>query len=319
MTLTEHAPEGCTHDAFFYDSDEGLLSGALPFLRAGLDRGETTVLVCSERKSALLTESLGEAPRLLCLSDEQVYRLPARTLSTYQDLLEVSASKDVRVRVLGEIPYLRPGTDRAEWLRYESVLNHLLAPYGTWVVCGHDTREVPADILADSELAHPSLFTADASASNPRYVAPEEFLHRQDCTAPHPLESTPPVLQVEDLRGVDELRTLRDGLRHALPTQGVLSDAVHGFVTAVTEVVTNALRHGRPPVTVRVWGSPHRSVCTVTDRGQGFDEPCTGYLPADGVDPLGGTAGLWVARNLCDRVGFSLDPEGFTVRLTARH
>ena len=38
---------------------------------------------------------------------------------------------------------------------------------------------------------------------------------------------------------------------------------------AVHEVVANGLRHGEPPVTVRVWFARGRVVCTVTDRGAG--------------------------------------------------
>ena len=49
---------------------------------------------------------------------------------------------------------------------------------------------------------------------------------------------------------------------------------------AVHEVASNGLRHGEPPVTVRVWLGPGRVVCTVTDRGHGFDDPFTGYLMA---------------------------------------
>jgi DcmR-like sensory protein len=45
---------GYVHHALFYDSTEALLTGAVPFLRAGLDGGEDVVLVCRERNNALL-------------------------------------------------------------------------------------------------------------------------------------------------------------------------------------------------------------------------------------------------------------------------
>jgi anti-sigma regulatory factor (Ser/Thr protein kinase) len=84
-------------------------------------------------------------------------------------------------------------------------------------------------------------------------------------------------------------------------------------------VATNGLRHGEPPVTVRAWVSPGRFVCTVTDRGAGFDDPFAGYVRGGGEDLPEGRLGLWLARQLCDEVTTSRTPEGFTARLVVHH
>ena len=77
--------------------------------------------------------------------------------------------------------------------------------------------------------------------------------------------------------------------------------------------MSNALRHGRPPVDVRLWTTPTRLVCAVTDRGNGFDDPLAGYVPYDDDHTR---AGLWLARRSCDSLDYVATPDGFTARLT---
>jgi hypothetical protein len=57
-------------------------------------------------------------------------------------------------------------------------------------------------------------------------------------------------------------------------------------------------------------------LCAVTDQGPGFDDPLAGYAPLDTRHLDRGGAGLWLARQCCDRLDMSTDPDGFTVRLS---
>jgi len=306
---------GCTHDAFVYDSDEMLLSGAVPFLQAGLDCDDTVVVVCSYRKNALLAAALGNDPRVRFLTQRSVYQRPPGALATYQELLERERRRPGRVRLVGEVPYPDGPQERDGWFRYEAVLNRMLTPYPAWVVCGYDTRELAPDVLVACELTHPSLFKESASTPNPLYQEPEEYL-RRPAPLPDPVQETSPALRVDDL---EDLRALRDGLRVCYDGRAADVPGARDLLTAVDEVPTNALRHGAPPVSVRLWTTPDRSVCTVTDRGEGFDDPVTGYLLSNASAPLSGGAGLWLARSLCDQVEFVREPAGFTVRLTVHH
>jgi anti-sigma regulatory factor (Ser/Thr protein kinase) len=81
-------------------------------------------------------------------------------------------------------------------------------------------------------------------------------------------------------------------------------------------MTTNALRHGRPPVDLRLWADADRLVCTVTDRGAGLQDPFIGYGPAHGDDLSLGGMGLWLARQLCDHVDITRTGDGVRVRLT---
>ena len=86
-------------------------------------------------------------------------------------------------------------------------------------------------------------------------------------------------------------------------------------------MVSNAVRHGRPPVGLRLWTAADRIVCTISDGGPGWDDPFAGYGPAHGDDLSRGGMGLWLARQLCDHVDISgghgaTGDAGVQVRLT---
>jgi len=58
-----------------------------------------------------------------------------------------------------------------------------------------------------------------------------------------------------------------------------------------------------------------RLLCQVRDSGSGLPDPLAGYQPPDRTVP-GAGMGLWSARQLCDMVTTTVEPEGFTVRLS---
>lgn len=78
----------------------------------------------------------------------------------------------------------------------------------------------------------------------------------------------------------------------------------------MSEIASNALMHGAGPVSVRGWITHQRLICTITDRGNGFDDPLAGFLPTpvNGL-PVHG-AGLWLTRNFSDSLDFSTTAEG---------
>jgi anti-sigma regulatory factor (Ser/Thr protein kinase) len=84
----------------------------------------------------------------------------------------------------------------------------------------------------------------------------------------------------------------------------------------VSEVVTNAIRHGRAPTTLQAWAASRHVVVTVHDTGPGPSDPFVGLLPAK-KDKAEGGFGLWIAHQLCHRVTLDSDDNGFTVRLVA--
>ncbi|CAN5896357.1 hypothetical protein BH20ACT6_BH20ACT6_18360 [soil metagenome] len=114
--------------------------------------------------------------------------------------------------------------------------------------------------------------------------------------------------------GLDDLAALRRAVYASALRTEVSAEAVDGFLVAVSEVATNALKHGTPPYCTVMWAATHSLACTVTDGGDGIHgEPTLRPLAADAIPDYG--MGLWAVHQLCDRVSYHQSEEGFTVRL----
>ncbi|WP_426503358.1 MEDS domain-containing protein [Dactylosporangium sp. McL0621] len=97
--------------------------------------------------------------------------------------------------------------------------------------------------------------------------------------------------------------------------QGCVGPAkLDDLTLAVSEIVANAHRYGRPPVRVRVWAADGRVVVTVDDAGPGPKDPFAGLLAAPSERSAG--FGLWITHQVCDHVSLQRTPDGFALRMT---
>jgi anti-sigma regulatory factor (Ser/Thr protein kinase) len=158
------------------------------------------------------------------------------------------------------------------------------------------------------------MVTADGWGPSPQFRSPAEYLRALPVPI-EPLEATPPRLTALD---VTDFIALRHAVAAELGAVDGSRDAIDDYLLAVDEMSSNAARHGRPPIALRLWTSTDRIVCTIADRGPGWDDPFAGYGPAHGEDLSRGGMGLWLARQLCDHVDITTDAEGTRVRLTLR-
>ncbi len=306
---------GYVHDALLYDSPEQLVDVAVPFLLAGLAAGEAGVIATGSGAAALLREELGTHPRVHVIEHGDVYR--ARTpaaITTFRQLAEQRVSDGVpRVRVVGEVDFGATERDWLEWQRYESVINEALADWPLWGLCVFDATRLPEPLLESARQTHSHVVDTGGRVPNPMFRAPADYLRSLPVPA-EPLEDTVPRLLAPDV--ADFI-----GLRHAVAAELAAVDAprdlIEDFLLAVDEMTSNAVRHGGPPVSLRLWIAEDRLVCTIRDSGPGFDDPFAGYGPAHGDDLSRGGMGLWLARQLCDHVDLSGD-DGAHVRLTIR-
>ena len=97
---------------------------------------------------------------------------------------------------------------------------------------------------------------------------------------------------------------------------GIRGTDADDLVTAVNEVMTNAVRHGGGRGELCLWGDDVL-VCEVSDRGQGF--PADAYLDRRErpmPTPTGGM-GLWIAQQISDSLTIESGPGGTTVRIVA--
>src|SRR4051794_16576560 len=297
-------PGGYLHEAVLYDSDEEFLGVVVPFLQEGAAVGEPCLVALGAAATALVWAAVGDTAGLTFLGDR--YDRPASVIRSNRDLFAAHLTDGAsQIRVASEVPHPGVGAPWDGWARYEAAVNHAYAEFPLWGLCAYDTRITPASVLDDVARTHPHLATADGRWINPRYQDPDEFLTRRPPSQGDPMETaSPPVIDLTDptpAAARDAVHTAAavrpDAVRpDAVRSDAVRSDPVPGalqveapppdtpqretppldaadvehLVFAVSEAVTNALIHGRPPVRFRLWTAPDRIVATVTDRVTGL-------------------------------------------------
>jgi anti-sigma regulatory factor (Ser/Thr protein kinase) len=295
------------HDAFVYGSDTELLAGLGPYVRAGLQADETVVAVLPRRNAELLAAHLGPDVTAVELIDaDDWYQKPEATIAGYDRMLNGLGGR--RGRVIGEVSFGHDPDSWADWTRYEAALNEAFRQHDAHVVCPYDRRSLPATVIEAARHTHPMVWTStDRTPSgdfrDPRHVAAE---HARAIPVPPTLPDL-----VVDLDG--HLRDARGEFADALRAAGITGQRADELALAVNEIVTNAIVHGGDHGELRVWSGADRLVCAVSERGPGVDDPLAGFVPPDLTATRG--RGLWMARQLFDRVELEQSSDGFTVWL----
>jgi len=301
------------HDALLYDAIEEMTALAAPFLLDGLAAGDGAVIAAGPEATDALRGAVGEDRLVLILDRHAVYRARTPTaVRAFRGLAE-QARAGRRVRIVGEVDFGATPAQWQEWQRYEAVINAAFAPLPLWGLCLFDRSRLPEKLLAVARDTHPQLLTVAGRSANPDVRDPAAYLTGLP-VPDEPLERTPPALAVDD---VTDFTALRRAVRRRLADVGGPSDLIEDYLLAVDEITSNAARHGRRPVSLRLWTTPDTLVCAIRDAGPGPTDPFAGYGPAHGADLSAGGMGLWLARELCDHVSVRHDPHGTTVRLTS--
>ncbi|MET8853898.1 anti-sigma factor RsbA family regulatory protein [Amycolatopsis sp. NPDC004625] len=302
---------GYDHAAVHYTSDAELLAVAVPFLQGGLTAGEPTLVSLEPERAELVREALPSSAPVDFLATGDLYARPAAAIRSYRELMAgLVAGGAAGIRIFGEIPQAAIDTSWDWWARYESAVNHAYDEFPLRSICAYDTRTTPRHVLDDVARTHPFVATPGGGHhTNTGYVDPLAFLAVPRPMTPLPIELTTPLAELADPRPSAARRAITAAAPAAL-AGGELDD----LVLAVSEIVDNSLRHGRPPVRMRIWADTVHVVVTVHDTGPGPDDPFAGLLPAD--RRVGGR-GLWIAHQVCAQVTLHHDTTGFTVRLAA--
>ncbi len=298
------------HDLAVVDSPEDLLAVAVPYLEEGLVTGDLTQVYVLPDVAALLTRAV---PGLDVVSAEgfRAMRKPDAIIMRRRLLDAAEGCTSGRLRVLFTVaePTARAWQERG---RSEAVHNAVYADTATSTLCVYDRTTTPPEALLAACRTHPHLRTAAGRVPNGEYREPRAHL----ASLPHPeepLQATEPLLAVDAAVSLGQLRH-----RLAAALRGVAGnrDAEEDFHLACSEIASNAFRHGRLPVSARLWAAPDRLVCTITDCGTSPVDPLVGFEPAHGQDLSKGGMGVWLARKLCDHVDLLQTPQGLTVRLS---
>lgn len=312
------------HDGGFYASDDEFAALVVPFAEAGLDAGDAVVFGYDDRKQALLRAWLPDDDAITYVAAQGAYARPARALAGWASIAKGQLARGhQRVRVAGDVPHA--GASFAGWDRYEAAIDRVCSPLPVWARCLYDARIASTEVVDCVTRLHRHLLEpADAAKTsgdgdharhgavgdrdNPRYRALSSLA---ECVPAQleDMERTPPAVELRDPTPAGAREIVG-----ALAQRRVGPSLVDDLRLATSEIVTNALRHGRAPVCVAMWAEPGKVSVHVRDRGTGPSDALVGLIEPDEV-AVGSARGLWITHQLDLDVGFIFHDDGFTVRL----
>jgi anti-sigma regulatory factor (Ser/Thr protein kinase) len=301
------------HRALLYDGEDDIIDVTVPFLRSGLEAEEAILAVVPPAHVHTLRDAFGtDAEKMEFIDAADWYTHPVRTIAAYSDFVREAAPRPVRA--LTELVWHgRTPVQTMEWQRYESVVNVAFAGLPVQVICLYDRHRLDGEVLSAARRTHSELVDGGGTRSSGAFVEATAFNAECDRTPLPP----PPAGGVESLAVAteDDLHELRAFVAERARRHGQADDTLSRLLVAVTEIATNALRHGIPPVALRVWIQDTDLVCEVADHGNWNRDALLGLLPPKSA--MAGGFGLWAARMLVDVVQVRSGGAGTVVRLRA--
>jgi anti-sigma regulatory factor (Ser/Thr protein kinase) len=287
------------HPALIYGSDDEFMQVALPFVEQGIAAGEPTLVAVQGGNVENLRAALAGEPAgvtLLSADEWYEYESSARTRDKFGRWVRERAGTG-RVRLVGEPPW-EVGNEAQirDWARHESVINVAFAGLPVSFICPYDARVLTPEILEHAHCTHPEIVGSDGFAASDAYEDPLEFCRRLDSRVERPEGDPETVLDFN----LADLRLVRRLVTSMAVASGLPGSRAEELALAVNEIASNAVVHGSPPATLRIWQGDGEFICEVSDAGEGIKDVLAGQLapPPDGI----GGRGIWLARMLSDAV-----------------
>lgn len=109
-----------------------------------------------------------------------------------------------------------------------------------------------------------------------------------------------------------DLSAVRAHVRNCAREAGLSEARAVDLVLAVGEIAANTVRHAQSAGTLDIWHDASGIVCQLKDKGFIRDTLAGTRRPA--ADAMDGH-GLWLVRQVCDRVEIHSNETGTTIRL----
>jgi transcriptional regulator with XRE-family HTH domain len=167
------------HQALIYDSDAELVTGMVPFIAGGAERGEAVLVVTMPARIGLLQDALGDAAsEVTFVSSRDWYTSPAEALQRHRRFVEDHVrSGSAWIRIVAEPVWDgRSAAEIGAWARYEAMINLSLATTPATIVCPYDAGALSPAIVQNAERTHPHLRGHEGPVACTSYEDPERLL-----------------------------------------------------------------------------------------------------------------------------------------------
>jgi anti-sigma regulatory factor (Ser/Thr protein kinase) len=298
--------EHVQHRVLLYGGADAFVDAVAPFVRDGLEAGDTVLVAVTAEKVQWLREHLGDAADRVELVDAaEMYARNGPMLNTLlQRFVARGETQAQRTRVVAEqaLAARSPAEARA-YLRYEAAANIAYHALEASVLCPYDTVRLPDSVLEQALEVHPRVLDGHHERANAAFADPREFIRRHSVVKPPPPDATEIALE-----SLQDLPRVRHRISERAEAAGLTRARLDELTVAATELATNALRHGAEPRRIWTYVQEGEFICQVDDGGRGLADPLAGYLVPDLAGS--GGRGLWLAHQLCDIVEAATDAAG---------
>ncbi len=180
------------HICLVYETLEEQLPVVIPFVKAGLERGEQCVYIAHENPIARISdalsaegvevESAAKEGALVIAAASDVYLKeghfdPDRMIGFLEDAMDSSERSGFSaLRITGEMAWAPGNPGIAHLAAYESRLNYFFQNNYALALCQYNRKRFPDEAMLDIIATHPLIIYRDAVCKNFYYVPPDEFL-----------------------------------------------------------------------------------------------------------------------------------------------
>ncbi|MCP9956296.1 MULTISPECIES: sensor histidine kinase [Streptomyces] len=295
------------HPALFYGTPQEYLDGLGAFVRDALDDGQPVLVAVPRWRLPMLRDALGDGREHVTWVDmTEAGRNPGRILSMLQEFAD-RRGPSTPVSIVGEPIWVgRTPGETWEATRHEALINLAFQGRRASILCPYDTA-LPGDVLAQAYRTHPVVGSPGAYRASSRYTDPHDVC--RDCDVPLPEPADAVVVPF----GERDLAATRDEAGDWAAAAGLSPARRTDWLLAVSEAVSNSVRHGGGEGTLRMWRANGGLVAEISDRGR-LDNPLTGRRRPDPCAPTGGR-GVWIMHQLCDLVEVRATDRRLVLRL----
>jgi anti-sigma regulatory factor (Ser/Thr protein kinase) len=285
---------GYRHEALFYAGLDGFVAAAVPFLQDGLAAGEPAFVAAPQDELEALRDEFRGSEGIRFADMAVVGKNPACIIAAWHEFVDAHAGTGRRLRGIGQpIFAARSTTEIGECQRHEALLNvaFKVAP-PLWLVCPYDTATLPPDVIAAAHHSHPH---TSGHTHGPAAHYDEAELLRSVFAGPWP--EPPDGTTAFDIAATGEISAVRRFATEHAARLGVPAAEHDDVALIVSELISNAVRHGGGRGVLHVWRDGDELVLQSRNRGA-LGDPLVGRLRPGAGQPDG--RGLWIINQLCD-------------------
>ena len=315
------------HEAFLYAGQDAFLHGTVPFVQDGVAARQPVMVVLAPDRLELLRRAVGSrcAGRVRWVDMAEIGGNPGRIVPAWLDFVTGSGASSRPLRGVGEPVWAeRRPAEVIECQLHESLLNLAIDPdTALWLRCPYDVSTLDADVVEEAARSHPVLVDGDRYRGSTLYGGAAHAMDMFQRPLSEPKEDT--VMTVEEWpfrrtsrshppEAARDIARLRQTVIRRAVDAGLSPDRAFEMGLAVTEAMTNSVRHAGGRGRLRMWQDPGAFTCEVSDSGHMADPMAGRRMPAP-TDT--GGRGLLLVHELSDLVQVRSNAnDGSMVRIT---